>query len=195
MSDPKTYSARLRTRYREDVVPRLQRELDLPNPMQVPRLDKVVINMGVGEALKDGRMLETAVEDLQTITGQKAVITKARKSIAGFKLREGSAIGAKVTLRGDRMWEFIDRLVTIAIPRIRDFRGLNPKAFDGHGNYTLGLTEQLIFPEIDYDKVAKVRGMDITVVTTATNDDAGRALLIALGFPFEGAPAVSAAAS
>jgi large subunit ribosomal protein L5 len=195
VSDPKTYSARLRTRYREDVVPRLQRELDLPNPMQVPRLDKVVINMGVGEALKDGRMLETAVEDLQTITGQKAVITKARKSIAGFKLREGSAIGAKVTLRGDRMWEFIDRLVTIAIPRIRDFRGLNPKAFDGHGNYTLGLTEQLIFPEIDYDKVAKVRGMDITVVTTATNDDAGRALLIALGFPFEGAPAVSAAAS
>jgi large subunit ribosomal protein L5 len=195
VSDPTTYSARLRTRYRENVVPRLQRELDLPNPMQVPRLDKVVINMGVGEALKDGRMLETAVEDLQTITGQKAVITKARKSIAGFKLREGSAIGAKVTLRGDRMWEFIDRLVTIAIPRIRDFRGLNPKAFDGHGNYTLGLTEQLIFPEIDYDKVAKVRGMDITVVTTATNDDAGRALLIALGFPFEGAPAVSAAAS
>ena len=195
MSDSKTYSARLKTRYREDVVPRLQRELELPNPMQVPRLDKVVINMGVGEALKDGRMLETAVEDLQTITGQKAVITKARKSIAGFKLREGSAIGAKVTLRGDRMWEFIDRLVTIAIPRIRDFRGLNPKAFDGHGNYTLGLTEQLIFPEIDYDKVAKVRGMDITVVTTATNDDAGRALLIALGFPFEGAPAVSAAAS
>jgi len=195
MSDAKTYSARLKARYREDVVPRLQRELDLPNPMQVPRLDKVVINMGVGEALKDGRMLETAVEDLQTITGQKAVITKARKSIAGFKLREGSAIGAKVTLRGDRMWEFIDRLVTIAIPRIRDFRGLNPKAFDGHGDYTLGLTEQLIFPEIDYDKVAKVRGMDITVVTTATNDDAGRALLIALGFPFEGAPAVSAAAS
>jgi large subunit ribosomal protein L5 len=195
MSDAKTYSARLKTRYREDVVPRLQRELDLSNPMQVPRLEKVTINMGVGEALKDGRMLETAVEDLQTITGQKAVITKARKSIAGFKLREGSAIGAKVTLRGDRMWEFIDRLVTIAIPRIRDFRGLNPKAFDGHGNFTLGLTEQLIFPEIDYDKVAKVRGMDITVVTTATDDDAGRALLIALGFPFEGAPAVSAAAS
>jgi large subunit ribosomal protein L5 len=195
MSDAKTYSARLKARYRQDVVPRLQRELDLSNPMQVPRLEKVTINMGVGEALKDGRMLETAVEDLQTITGQKAVITKARKSIAGFKLREGSAIGAKVTLRGDRMWEFIDRLVTIAIPRIRDFRGLNPKAFDGHGNFTLGLTEQLIFPEIDYDKVAKVRGMDITVVTTATDDDAGRALLIALGFPFEGAPAVSAAAS
>ena len=195
MSDAKTYSARLKARYREDVVPRLQRELDLSNPMQVPRLEKVTINMGVGEALKDGRMLETAVEDLQTITGQKAVITKARKSIAGFKLREGMPIGAKVTLRGDRMWEFLDRLVTIAIPRIRDFRGLNPKAFDGHGNFTLGLTEQLIFPEIDYDKVAKVRGMDITVVTTATDDDAGRALLIALGFPFEGAPAVSAAAS
>jgi large subunit ribosomal protein L5 len=195
MSDAKDYTARLKTRYREDVVPKLQQQLDLANPMQVPRLDKVVINMGVGEALKDGRMLETAVEDLQTITGQKAVITKARKSIAGFKLREGSAIGAKVTLRGDRMWEFIDRLVAIAIPRIRDFRGLNPKAFDGHGNYTLGLTEQLIFPEIDYDKVAKVRGMDITGVTTATNDDAGWALLIALGFPFEGAPAVSAAAS
>ena len=195
MSDPKEYSARLKARYRDEAVPKLQQQLGLPNPMQVPRLEKVVINMGVGEALKDGRMLETAVEDLQTITGQKAVITKARKSIAGFKLREGSAIGAKVTLRGDRMWEFIDRLVTIAIPRIRDFRGLNQKAFDGHGNYTLGLTEQLIFPEIDYDKVAKVRGMDITVVTTATNDDAGRALLIALGFPFEGAPAVSAAAS
>jgi large subunit ribosomal protein L5 len=195
VSDPKDYTARLKARYREEAVPKLQQQLELANPMQVPRLDKVVINMGVGEALKDGRMLETAVEDLQTITGQKAVITKARKSIAGFKLREGSAIGAKVTLRGDRMWEFIDRLVTIAIPRIRDFRGLNPKAFDGHGNYTLGLTEQLIFPEIDYDKVAKVRGMDITVVTTATNDDAGRALLIALGFPFEGAPAVSAAAS
>jgi len=193
MSDAKTYSARLKARYREDVVPRLQRELDLSNPMQVPRLEKVTINMGVGEALKDGRMLETAVEDLQTITGQKAVITKARKSIAGFKLREGSAIGAKVTLRGDRMWEFIDRLVTIAIPRIRDFRGLNPNAFDGHGDYTLGLTEQLIFPEIDYDKVLKIRGMDITVVTTARNDDEGRALLVALGFPFEGIPMAASA--
>ena len=156
--------------------------------MQVPRLEKVVVNMGVGDALKDGRMLEAAVDDLTIITGQKPVITKARKSIAGFKLREGSAIGAKVTLRGDRMWEFIDRLVSIAIPRIRDFRGLNPKAFDGHGDFTLGLTEQLIFPEIDYDKVVKVRGMDITIVTTARNDDEGRALLVALGFPFEGIP-------
>jgi large subunit ribosomal protein L5 len=137
-------------------------------------------------------MLEAAVDDLTIITGQKPVITKARKSIAGFKLREGSAIGAKVTLRGDRMWEFIDRLVSIAIPRIRDFRGLNPNAFDGHGDYTLGLTEQLIFPEIDYDKVLKIRGMDITVVTTARNDDEGRALLVALGFPFEGIPMAAA---
>jgi large subunit ribosomal protein L5 len=176
-------------------VSRLQRELGLDNPMQVPRLDRVVLNMGVGDALKDGRMLEAAVDDLTTITGQKPVITKARKSIAGFKLREGMAIGAKVTLRGDRMWEFIDRLVAIAIPRIRDFRGLNPSAFDGRGNFTLGLTEQLIFPEIDYDKVVKVRGMDITVVTTAKNDEEGRALLVALGFPFEGIPVVQAAAS
>jgi large subunit ribosomal protein L5 len=193
MSDQPT--PRLKTRYRQEVVARLQQELGLPNPMQVPRLEKVVINMGVGDALKDGRMLEAAVEDLQIITGQKPVITKARKSIAGFKLREGSAIGVKVTLRGDRMWEFVDRLVAIAIPRIRDFRGLNPRAFDGRGNYTLGLTEQLIFPEIDYDKVATVRGMDITVVTTATSDEEGRALLVALGFPFEGIPMVTAQAS
>jgi large subunit ribosomal protein L5 len=185
----------MKVRYRKEVVARLQSELGLPNPMQVPRLEKVVINMGVGDALKDGRMLESAVEDLQIITGQKPVITKARKSIAGFKLREGSAIGAKVTLRGDRMWEFVDRLVAIAIPRIRDFRGLNPSAFDGRGNYTLGLTEQLIFPEIDYDKVATVRGMDITVVTTAMNDEEGRALLVALGFPFEGIPMATAQAS
>ena len=140
-------------------------------------------------------MLEAAVEDLRIITGQAPVITKARKSIAGFKLREGQQIGAKVTLRGDRMWEFIDRLVAIAIPRIRDFRGLNPNAFDGKGNFTLGLTEQLIFPEIDYDKVAKVRGMDITVVTTARNDEEGRALLVALGFPFEGIPVVQTMAA
>jgi len=189
------YVTRLKLRFREQVVPRLQDELGLGNPMQVPRLDRVVLNMGVGDALKDGRMLEAAVLDLTTITGQKPVITKARKSIAGFKLREGMAIGAKVTLRGDRMWEFLDRLVAIAIPRIRDFRGLNPGAFDGHGNYTLGLTEQLIFPEIDYDKVVKVRGMDITVVTSARNDEEGRALLVALGFPFEGIPVVSATAS
>jgi large subunit ribosomal protein L5 len=189
------YVPRLKARFREQVVPRLQEQLGLANPMQVPRLDRAVLNMGVGDALKDGRMLEAAVLDLATITGQKPVITKARKSIAGFKLREGMQIGAKVTLRGDRMWEFIDRLVAIAIPRIRDFRGLNPAAFDGHGNYTLGLTEQLIFPEIDYDKVVKVRGMDITVVTTARNDEEGRALLVALGFPFEGIPVVTAAAS
>ena len=193
MSDHPT--PRLKTRYREEAVARLQQELGLPNAMQVPRLEKVVINMGVGDSLKDGRMLEAAVEDLTIITGQKPVITKARKSIAGFKLREGMPIGVKVTLRGDRMWEFVDRLVSIAIPRIRDFRGLNPSAFDGRGDYTLGLTEQLIFPEIDYDKVAKVRGMDITVVTTAKSDEEGRALLVALGFPFEGIPMVTAQAS
>jgi large subunit ribosomal protein L5 len=189
------YSARLKARYREELLPRLQRELGLANPMQVPRLEKIVVNMGIGDALKDSRMLEAAVEDLTVITGQKPIITKARKSIAGFKLREGSAIGAKVTLRGDRMWEFLDRLVATAIPRIRDFRGLDPRAFDGHGNFTLGLTEQLIFPEIDYDKVAKVRGMDITIVTTAKDDDQGRALLVALGLPFEGMPAVTTVAS
>ena len=190
MSDVPT--PRLKERFHQQVLGRLQEELGYANPMQVPRVEKVVVNMGVGDALKDGRMLEAAVEDLTTITGQKPVITKARKSIAGFKLREGQAIGAKVTLRGDRMWEFIDRLVAIAIPRIRDFRGLNPNAFDGHGDYTLGLTEQLIFPEIDYDKVLQVRGMDITVVTTARNDDEGRALLVALGFPFEGIPMAAA---
>ena len=188
-----SYVPRLKTRFREQVVPSLMKELGLSNPMQVPRLDKVTLNMGVGDALKDGRMLEAAVDDLAVITGQKAIITKARKSIAGFKLREGMPIGAKVTLRGDRMWEFLDRLVSIAIPRIRDFRGLNPNAFDGHGNFTLGLTEQLIFPEIDYDKVVQVRGMDITVGTTARNDEEGRALLVALGFPFEGIPVVAAA--
>ena len=189
------YVPRLKVRYREEVLPRLRQELGYANAMEVPRLQKVVINMGVGDALKDARMLEAATQDLAVITGQRPVVTKARKSIAGFKLREGMSIGAKVTLRGDRMWEFVDRLVTVAIPRIRDFRGLSRRSFDGHGNYTLGLTEQLIFPEVDYDKVVKVRGMDITVTTTAQTDDEGRALLIALGFPFEGAPAVTAAAS
>jgi large subunit ribosomal protein L5 len=178
------YTPRLRTRYRDELVPALQEQLGLANRMQVPRLEKVVVNMGVGDAVKDGRLLDAALEDLATITGQKAVVTKARKSIAGFKLREGMAIGAKVTLRGAYMWEFVDRLVSLALPRIRDFRGLSPTAFDGHGNYTLGVTEQLIFPEIDYDKVVKVTGMDITIVTTATTDDEGRALLTALGFPF-----------
>jgi large subunit ribosomal protein L5 len=186
---------RLKARFRDEVRARLRSELGLANTMQVPRLEKVVLNMGVGDAIKDGRMLEAAVDDLAIITGQRPVITKARKSIAGFKVREGMAIGAKVTLRGDRMWEFVDRLISTAIPRIRDFRGLDPSGFDGHGNYTLGLTEQLIFPEIDYDKVVKIRGMDITVVTTARNDDEGRALLIALGFPFQGAPMATAAAS
>ena len=183
------YVPRLRVRYREEVVPALREQLGLSNVMQVPGLDKVVVNMGVGEAVKDGRLLDAALEDLATITGQKAVVTKARKSIAGFKLREGMAIGAKVTLRGAYMWEFVDRLVSLALPRIRDFRGLSPTAFDGHGNYTLGVTEQLIFPEIDYDKVVKVTGMDITIVTTATTDDEGRALLAALGFPFAQATA------
>jgi large subunit ribosomal protein L5 len=183
---------RLKDRYRSELVSRLQAERGFRNPMEVPRLEKIVVNMGVGDAIKDGRMLDAALEDLATITGQKAAVTKARKSIAGFKLREGMAIGAKVTLRGDRMWEFLDRLLSTALPRIRDFRGLDPNGFDGHGNFTMGVTEQLIFPEIDYDKVVKVRGMDITVVTTATTDDEGRALLQALGFPFQGMPAVTA---
>jgi large subunit ribosomal protein L5 len=178
------YTPRLRKRYREELVPALREQLGLTNVMEVPSVEKVVINMGVGEAVKDGRLLDAALEDLATITGQKAVVTKARKSIAGFKLREGMAIGAKVTLRGAYMWEFVDRLVSLALPRIRDFRGLSPTAFDGHGNYTLGVTEQLIFPEVDYDKVLKVTGMDITIVTTAETDDEGRALLAALGFPF-----------
>ncbi len=175
---------RLKQRYRVELVSQLKGELGLDNVMQVPRVVKVVVNMGVGEALKDGKILEGAVKDLEVITGQKALVTKARKSIAGFKLREGQAIGAKVTLRGDMMWEFLDRLLTLALPRIRDFRGL-PTTFDGRGNYTFGLTEQLVFPEIDYDQVSKVRGMDITVVTTAGDDERARALLKALGFPFK----------
>jgi len=178
-----TYVPRLKVRYRDEIVPQLREELGMTNVMQVPRFEKVSINMGVGDALKDGRLLDAAVEDLTIIAGQKPVVTRARKSIAGFKLREGMPIGVKVTLRGDRMWEFLDRLVSLALPRIRDFRGLDPKAFDGRGNYTFGLTEQLVFPEIDYDKVLKVRGMDITIVTTAHDDDEGRALLLAAGFP------------
>jgi large subunit ribosomal protein L5 len=181
-----TYTPRMKARFREELAPQLKGQLGLDNLMQVPRLEKIVVNMGVGDAVKDGRMLDAALDDLTTITGQRPVVTKARKSIAGFKLREGMAIGAKVTLRGDRMWEFMDRLVSLALPRIRDFRGLERKGFDRHGNFTLGVTEQLIFPEVDYDKVLKVRGMDITVVTTARNDRDGLALLIALGFPFQG---------
>ena len=188
-----TLTPRLKERYRSEIVPSLKQELGLANLMQVPRVVKVVINMGIGEALKDAKLIEGATKDLATITGQKALVTKARKSIANFKLREGQAIGAKVTLRGDRMWEFLDRLLSIALPRIRDFRGL-PTKMDGSGNYTFGVTEQLIFPEIDYDRVVKVRGMDITIVTTAKTNDEGRALLRALGFPFAGMPAVAATA-
>ena len=186
---------RLRARYRDEIAPALREEFGYRNVMQIPGVVKVVVNMGVGAAARDAKLMDGAVRDLAAITGQKPAVTKARKSIAGFKLREGMAIGAKVTLRGDRMWEFLDRLLATALPRIRDFRGLDPSGFDGHGNYTIGVTEQLIFPEIDYDKVVKVRGMDITIVTTAKNDDDGRALLQALGFPFQGMPAVSAAAS
>jgi large subunit ribosomal protein L5 len=175
---------RLKERYISELRPALQEQLELPNVMQVPRLEKIVINCGVGRATQQSSLLDGAVTDLGIITGQKPLVTRAKKSIAGFKLREGNAIGAKVTLRGDRMWEFYDRLVSIAIPRIRDFRGLNPNSFDGRGNYTFGVTEQLIFPEIDYDKIDTVRGMDITIVTTGVTDDQGRALLRALGFPF-----------
>ncbi len=188
-------SPRLKTRYREELLPALQQELGFSNPMRVPRLEKIVVNMGIGEAARDAKVMDGAIEDLATITGQKPLVTKARKSIANFKLREGMAIGAKVTLRGDRMWEFLDRLLATALPRIRDFRGLDSRSFDGAGNYTLGLTEQLVFPEIDYDKVDAVRGMDITVVTTAATDDEGRALLRALGFPFAGQPAVAEGAA
>ncbi|MGH2540558.1 MAG: 50S ribosomal protein L5 [Actinomycetota bacterium] len=191
MSDE--YTPRMKQRFRDEVVPALQEELGLTNVMQVPRLHKIVVNMGIGDAVKDGRLLDAALDDLTVITGQRPVVTKARQSIAGFKLREGMAIGAKVTLRGDRMWEFYDRLVSLALPRIRDFRGMGPRSFDGHGNYTMGVTEQLIFPEIDYDKVVQVRGMDITIVTTATTDDEARSLLIALGFPLAGVEQVAQA--
>jgi large subunit ribosomal protein L5 len=184
---------RLKQRFREELVSRLQEELGYSNAMQVPRLEKIVVNMGVGEASREAKLLDAAVEDLATITGQKPAVTKAKKSIAGFKLREGMTIGCKVTLRGARMWEFADRLMSVALPRIRDFRGLDPEAFDGRGNYTIGVTEQLIFPEIDYDKIDRVRGMDITVVTTAKTDDEGRALLKALGFPLRERQAVRAA--
>jgi large subunit ribosomal protein L5 len=176
---------RLKVRYGETIRPQLKDDLELGNIMQVPRLSKIVVNMGVGDATQQASLLEGAQRDLAIITGQKALVTRAKKSIAGFKLREGNAIGAKVTLRGDRMWEFFDRLISVAIPRIRDFRGLNPKSFDGHGNYTFGLTEQLVFPEIDYDSIDQPRGMDITIVTTASTDDQGRALLLAMGFPFK----------
>ena len=176
---------RLKARYREEILPALREQFGYANVMQVPALTKIVVNMGVGEAARDSKLIEGAVRDLTAITGQKPQVTRARKSIAQFKLREGMPIGAHVTLRGDRMWEFLDRLLALALPRIRDFRGLNDRQFDGRGNYTFGLTEQVMFHEIDQDKIDRSRGMDITLVTTATNDDEGRALLKQLGFPFK----------
>ena len=175
---------RLKERYLTEVRDRLKDELGLGNVMEVPRLEKIVINMGVGRATQQASLIEGAQRDLEVITGQKPIVTRAKKSIAGFKLREGQAIGVKATLRGDRAWEFFDRLLSLAIPRIRDFRGLSPRSFDGHGNYTFGVTEQLIFPEIDYDKIDTTRGMDITIVTTARTNEEGRAFLAAFGFPF-----------
>ena len=176
---------RLKARYRAEILPALREEFSFANVMQVPTVTKVVVNMGVGDAARDSKLIEGAIRDLAEITGQKPQVTKARKSIAQFKLREGQPIGAHVTLRNDRMWEFLDRLLSVALPRIRDFRGLSPKQFDGRGNYTFGLNEQSMFHEIDQDKIDRVRGMDITVVTTAQNDDEGRALLRLLGFPFK----------
>jgi large subunit ribosomal protein L5 len=187
MTQTATEAPRLKVRYHTELRGGLKEELELANVMQVPRLVKVVVNMGVGEGSKEPRLLDGAVRDLTEITGQRPLVTKAKKSIAGFKLREGQSVGVKVTLRGDRMWEFLDRLLSLALPRIRDFRGLSPRSFDGNGNYTFGLTEQLVFPEVDYDKIEKIRGMDIIVVTTAETDEHGRALLRALGFPFRAA--------
>ncbi|MBQ9022258.1 MAG: 50S ribosomal protein L5 [Eggerthellaceae bacterium] len=176
---------RLKERYTKEIVPALEKQLGVTNINQVPRLTKIVVNMGVGAAAADAKLLEGAVADMRVITGQQPAITRAKKSIAGFKIREGMAIGCKATLRGDRMWEFMDRLLSTALPRVRDFRGLSTTSFDGRGNYTMGVTEQLIFPEVDYDKIDRTRGMDITFVTTAETDEAARALLDALGFPFK----------
>ncbi|ADG87301.1 50S ribosomal protein L5 [Thermobispora bispora] len=176
---------RLKLRYREEIVPKLREQFGYKNIMQVPKLTKIKVNMGIGEAARDSKLIEGAIRDLAAITGQRPAIARARKSIAQFKLREGMPIGAHVTLRGDRMWEFLDRLLSLALPRIRDFRGLSPKQFDGRGNYTFGLTEQLMFHEVDQDKIDRLRGMDITIVTTATDDEQGRALLKLLGFPFK----------
>jgi len=178
-------AARLKERYEKEIRPSLIKEFGYSSPMQAPKIEKIVVNMGVGEAARDSKLIEGAIRDLTEITGQKPQVTKARKSIAQFKLREGQPIGAHVTLRGDRMWEFCDRLLSLALPRIRDFRGLSPKQFDGSGNYTFGLTEQSMFHEIDQDKIDRARGMDITLVTTAKTDDEGRALLRLLGFPFK----------
>jgi large subunit ribosomal protein L5 len=182
---PQGVPPRFKTRYREEILPALKDEFGFTNVMQVPKLTKIVVNMGVGEAARDSKLIEGAVRDLTTISGQKPQVTKSRKSIAQFKLREGMPIGAHVTLRGDRMWEFLDRLLSVALPRIRDFRGLSPKQFDGNGNYTFGVTEQSLFHEIDQDRIDRARGMDITLVTTAKTDDEGRALLRLLGFPFK----------
>ena len=179
-----TITPRLRTRYNDEIRAQLKETLELDNIMLVPKIEKIVLNMGVGDAVGQAKLLEGALSDMETIAGQKPVITRAKKSLASFKLREGQAIGCKVTLRGDRMYEFLDRLISLAIPRIRDFRGLPPKSFDGNGNYTFGVTEQLMFPEIDYDKVDTTRGMDITIVTTAKTNEEGKALLDAFNFPF-----------
>ena len=176
---------RLKEKYKNEIVAKLEKELDVSNINQVPRLEKIVVNMGVGEAASDHKLLDAAMNDMRIITGQQPCITRAKKSIAGFHIREGQAIGCKVTLRGDRMWEFLDRLLATALPRVRDFRGISPKSFDGRGNYTLGITEQLIFPEIDYDKIDRTRGMDITFVTTAETNEDAFALLSDLGFPFK----------
>ena len=175
---------RLKIKYREEIAPRLKEELGLDNPMQVPTLEKIVLNMGLGEAVQDKKAIDEALDELGLISGQKPKVNKSRKSIANFKVRQGMPIGVSVTLRGARMWEFLDRLLAVAIPRVRDFRGLNPRAFDGRGNYSVGASEQLIFPEIDFDQVSTTRGLDITIVTTADNDEHGRALLDAFGFPF-----------
>jgi len=177
--------SRMKDIYRADVAPKLQEQFEYKSAMEIPRITKITLNMGVGEALQDKKALDGAVADMQKIAGQKPIITKAKKSIAGFKVREGWPIGCKVTLRQDRMYEFLDRLVTIAIPRIRDFRGLSPKSFDGHGNYSMGITEQIVFPEIDYDQIDKIRGMDISITTTAKTDEEGRALLYAFNFPIK----------
>ncbi|TBR40828.1 50S ribosomal protein L5 [Marinomonas agarivorans] len=177
--------ARLKQVYKDQIIASLTKEFGYKSVMEVPKITKITLNMGVGEAIADKKLLENAVNDLEALSGQKVVVTKARKSVAGFKIRDGYPIGCKVTLRGERMWDFFDRLVDIAIPRIRDFRGLNPKSFDGRGNYSMGVKEQIIFPEIDYDKVDRVRGMDITITTTARNDEEGRALLAAFSFPFK----------
>lgn len=184
MSEPQTSQPRLKTLYAEQIAPRLKDDLGLANVMEIPRLEKIVVNMGVGDAVQDKKSIDSAMDELTLITGQKPKLNRSRKSIANFKVREGMPVGTSVTLRGTRMWEFFDRLLAIAIPRVRDFRGLNPRSFDGRGNYTFGVTEQLIFPEVDFDQVSSTRGMDITICTTATNDEQAKALLDAFGFPF-----------